>query len=84
MLSATFCVSLLQALCVVYVSSWIPGVPRRGLGSPASVMTGDPRLGVTSCGSPGSVVCHQWCRLAGALPPVGCFSCVPAADWVGG
>lgn len=54
------------------------------LGSPASVMTEDPWLVVTSCGSPGSEMCHQWRRLTGALLPVGCFSCVQAADWVGG
>lgn len=24
------------------------------------------------------------CRPAGASPPVGCFSCVQGADWVGG
>ncbi|KAG7229644.1 hypothetical protein INR49_012688 [Caranx melampygus] len=43
-------------------------------------MTEDPWLGVTSCGSPGSEMCQQQHRRTGASPPVGCFSCVQAAD----
>lgn len=73
-------------VCVMYVSAWyVPARPGTSLGSPASVMTEDPWLGVTSCGSPGSEMCHQQRRPTGASPPVGCFSCVQqAADWVGG
>ena len=68
------------------LDSWcVPVWPGTSPGSPTSVMTEDQWLGVTSCGSPGSEMCHRQCRPAGASPPVGCFSpCVQAADWVGG
>lgn len=70
-------------VCFCLDSWYVPAWPGTSLGSQAYVMTEDPWLGVTSCGSPGSEMCHQQRRPVGALPPVGCFSCVQAADWVG-
>lgn len=63
-----------------FVVSW----PGTSLGSPASVMTEDRWLANTSCGSPGSLMCHQQHRLAGAWQSVVYFSCVPAVHWVDG
>lgn len=73
-------------VCVCFrPDSWCASAwPGTSLGSSASVMTEDPWLGVTSCGSPGSEMCQQRRRRTGASPPVGCFSCVQAADRVGG
>ncbi len=84
----TVCVTASVGVCSVCffcLDSWyVPAWPGTSLGSPTSVMTEDPWLGVTSCGSPGSEMCHQQCRPTGASSPVGCFACVQAADWVGG
>lgn len=54
----------------------MPVWPLTSLGSPTSVMTEltDQWLAVTSCGSLGSVMCHQQCRLTGASLPVRVFS----------
>lgn len=38
----------------------------------------------TSCGSPGSVMCHPQHRPTGAWRPVGCFPCAPAGRTLGG
>lgn len=62
----------------------VVGWPGTSLGSPASVMTEDRWLANTSCGSPGSLMCHQQHRLAGAWLSVVYFSCVPAVHRVDG
>ncbi|KAK5934477.1 hypothetical protein CgunFtcFv8_014873 [Champsocephalus gunnari] len=56
------------ACCVrFFLDSWyVPAWPGTSLGCPATVMTEGPWLGVTSCGSPGSEMCHQQGRPAGA------------------
>lgn len=67
-------------VCQCVLLFWIPRCV--GLAPPraasASVMTEDQWLASTSCGTPGLVMCHQQRRLAGAMLPVGCFSCVCA------
>jgi len=51
------CVCVCVRLCP---DSWrVPPRPGTSPGSPASVMTEDRRSAVTSCGSPGSEMCHQ-------------------------
>lgn len=86
--SLHYCVSRLSQgvryVCFRLDSWCVPAWPGTSLGSPASVMTEDPWLGVTSCGSPGSEMCHPQGRPAGASLPVGCFSCVQATGWAGG
>ena len=85
------CESFVRLVCHGSVCGcvFLPGVYRRGLpgtslGSPTSVMTEDQQwLGVTSCGSPASEMCHQQRRPAGASLPVGCFSCVQAGGRAG-
>lgn len=70
----------------MYVSflDFVVSCPGTSLGSPASVMTEDRWLANTSCGSPGSLMCHQQHRLAGAWLSVVYFSCVSAVHWVDG
>lgn len=63
-------------LNVWFCSGW--GPPGTSLGSPASVMTEHQWLANTSCGSPGSLMCHQQRRQAGAGRLLRMFSCVPA------
>lgn len=85
----TASVGVCYALCfrLDSCSCWCaPAWPGTSLGSPASIMTEDPWLGVTSCGSPGSEMCHQQRRPAGASPPVGVFFpvCKQQTGWVDG
>ncbi len=62
-------------------SAW----PGTSPGSPTSVMTEDQWLGVTSCGSPGSEMCHH---SADRLEPcclLGVFAvCRQRSEWLGG
>lgn len=82
MLNVRFGVRSSVGVCHVCLHSLV--WPGTSLGSPASVMTEDQWLGLTSCGN-----LVQRCVIGSAdrlEPPAACwvfFPCVQASDWVG-